>query len=137
MTPEQQQAITADRDELARLVAAECDRLAEKWWDDRETYRWSIENDPFWQQPLYWLNQSRPPVRACATVLARILDWYEPGETVQVYELLDWINDRSRCHHDNGDRRLAHGFYRATKAIREGTGFGWGGEVDAILGRCL
>ena len=122
-----------DRDDLARIVATECDSLASKWWRDRESYHYALEHDPHWEEPNLWINESRPPVRTCGAVLARILTEYDPGEQIPVYELLQWAHDRYEAQADYDRRRLAHGYYRASDAIREGIGLGYP-ENDPILG---
>lgn len=121
-----------DRDELAEIVAEICDQLANKWWSDREAYLWSLEHDPWWEEPKHWLNESRPPVKSCGAVLAHILTEYDRGEEVEVVEVLEWAHDRYQRH--TGEyRRLAHGYYRAASAIRRKTDFGWP-EPDPVLG---
>jgi len=122
-----------DREELAAIVAAECDNLATKWWFDRSAYRDTLEHDPGWPEPAMWLRESRPPVRTCGEVLAHILTDYEPGEKVELVELLERIHRLSEITWENGYRRQEHGFYRASNALREETGFGYP-DPDPILG---
>lgn len=117
-----------DRDELAEIVADACNRLAEKWWYDREHLRY----DPTWDEPRYWLQESRPPVRSCGEALAHVLTEYETGEDVDAWEVLEWIN-RQYEYHTGTERRIAHGFYKATSAIRNGTEIGWP-DPDPIMG---
>lgn len=121
------------REQLAVAVAEECDALAEKYWWDREKKRYADEHDPLWSDPNYWLKQSRPPVRSCGAVLAHIMTEYEPGDRVELVDVLQWANDRYESDHDDGYRRLAHGFYRASSALRKKTGFGYP-DPDPVLG---
>jgi len=125
--------VKCERDELAQLVADECDSLASKWWRDRDSYLYALENDPFWEEPKLWVDQSRPPTRTCGAVLARILTEYERGEQIPVYDLLQWAHDRHVAQTDQDRTRLAHGYYRASNAIRKGIGLGYP-ENDPILG---
>ena len=130
--PSTDESYRIDRDELAELIAEACDDLAERWWSDRDSYLYALEHDPFWEEPIYWLEESRPPVRSCGAVLAHVLTEYEPGEDVDAWAVLEWINRRYEGH-TGTERRIAHGFYRATSAIRDGTDIGWP-NPDPILG---
>jgi len=122
-----------DRDELACALAEECDRLAERWWCDRRYYRAALKSGYRPEEPQAWLKESRPPVRTAGEVLGDLLTEYDPGEQVRVVEFLERCHWSYQMAEDNGARRLAHGYHRAMKSIRETSGLGYP-DPDPILG---
>lgn len=122
-----------DRDAAARAIAEKANQAADRWWHDRKVWLDALENDPFWEEPRHWLNESRPPVQALGEVLGHVLTSYEPGESIDVIELLEWIHHRSTWAYEDGHRYAERGFGKASSAVRETSGFGWP-DPDPILG---